>query len=263
MPQSSGPIVRRLAAPARSWPEATGILGGSASLSVGWCGLLVPALIRSIEATHDRSDAEFGVSIGRGPPPEIASSRATRFPRSSSVACRRTTTSTSRSLWGRSWPSRCRSVRVGADQVRTEHQTHELDHSLDLRHDHSRSDLLGVRTSSAVQGAWAGRAHQRASSRVSQNGRDSRAGTVREARSSLHRDGDHLSKAPERPGSMPAQQPTDAAHTGTAVQGSAGAPIDAIRARHDGKIVPVAPEPRWARQRCTVSLAASAMISSA
>jgi len=32
---------------------------------------------------------------------------------------------------------------------------------------------------------------------------------------------------------------------------------------HDGKIVPVAPEPRWARQRCTVSLAASAMISSA
>jgi len=33
--------------------------------------------------------------------------------------------------------------------------------------------------------------------------------------------------------------------------------------RHNGRIVPVAPEPRWARQRCTVSLAASAMISSA
>ncbi|HEX7471597.1 MAG TPA: MFS transporter, partial [Candidatus Limnocylindrales bacterium] len=28
---------------------------------VGWCGLLVPSLIRSIEATYDRSDAEFGV----------------------------------------------------------------------------------------------------------------------------------------------------------------------------------------------------------
>lgn len=50
-----------MAASARSWPSATGILGGFAYLLVGWCGLLVPALIRSIEATHHRSDAEFGV----------------------------------------------------------------------------------------------------------------------------------------------------------------------------------------------------------
>ena len=50
-----------MAASARSWPTATGILGGFAYLLVGWCGLLVPALIRSIEATHHRSDAEFGV----------------------------------------------------------------------------------------------------------------------------------------------------------------------------------------------------------
>jgi len=37
------------------------ILGGFAYLLVGWCGLVVPALIRSIEATHHQSDAEFGV----------------------------------------------------------------------------------------------------------------------------------------------------------------------------------------------------------
>jgi len=56
-----GPIIRWMAASARSWPTATGILGGFAYLLVGWCGLLVPSLIRSIEATHRRSDAEFGI----------------------------------------------------------------------------------------------------------------------------------------------------------------------------------------------------------
>jgi fucose permease len=50
-----------MAASARSWPTAAGILGGFAYLLVGWCGLVVPALIRSIEATHHQSDAEFGV----------------------------------------------------------------------------------------------------------------------------------------------------------------------------------------------------------
>lgn len=40
---------------------ATGIIGGLAFLLVGWCGLLVPSLIRSIEATYHRSDAEFGI----------------------------------------------------------------------------------------------------------------------------------------------------------------------------------------------------------
>ena len=50
-----------MAASARSRPRATGILGGFVYLLVGWCGILVPALIRSIEATHHRSDAEFGV----------------------------------------------------------------------------------------------------------------------------------------------------------------------------------------------------------
>jgi hypothetical protein len=38
-----------------------GIAGGFAYLLVGWCALLVPTLIRSIEATHERSDAEFGM----------------------------------------------------------------------------------------------------------------------------------------------------------------------------------------------------------
>ena len=45
----------------RPWPKATGIVGGLVFLLVGWCGLLVPSLIRSIEATYGRSDAEFGV----------------------------------------------------------------------------------------------------------------------------------------------------------------------------------------------------------
>ncbi len=50
-----------MAAPARSWPTATGILGGFAYLLVGWCGILVPAMVRSIEASHQLTDAEFGV----------------------------------------------------------------------------------------------------------------------------------------------------------------------------------------------------------
>jgi hypothetical protein len=41
--------------------RAAGIAGGFAYLLVGWCALLVPTLIRSIEATHERSDAEFGM----------------------------------------------------------------------------------------------------------------------------------------------------------------------------------------------------------
>lgn len=53
--------MRWMANPARTWPNATGILGGFAYFLVGWCGLLIPSLIRSIEATHDQSDAEFGI----------------------------------------------------------------------------------------------------------------------------------------------------------------------------------------------------------
>ena len=45
----------------RSWPPAAGILGGAAYLLIGWCGLLVPSLIRSIESGFGQSDAEFGV----------------------------------------------------------------------------------------------------------------------------------------------------------------------------------------------------------
>jgi len=50
-----------MADPTRTWPTATGILGGFAYFLVGWCGLLVPSLIRSIEGTHGRSDADFGI----------------------------------------------------------------------------------------------------------------------------------------------------------------------------------------------------------
>ena len=39
----------------------TGIFGGFSYLLVGWCGILVPSLVRSIEASHQLTDAEFGV----------------------------------------------------------------------------------------------------------------------------------------------------------------------------------------------------------
>jgi fucose permease len=50
-----------MAAPTRAWPAATGVAGALAYLLVGWCGLVVPSLVRSIEASHQVSDAEFGV----------------------------------------------------------------------------------------------------------------------------------------------------------------------------------------------------------
>ena len=44
-----------------SRPPAAGILGGAAFLLIGWTGLLVPSLIRSIKATFDQSDAGIGL----------------------------------------------------------------------------------------------------------------------------------------------------------------------------------------------------------
>jgi MFS transporter, FHS family, glucose/mannose:H+ symporter len=46
----------------RSWPApAAGVLGFGSFLLVGWIGLLVPTLIRSIESTFAQSDAGLGV----------------------------------------------------------------------------------------------------------------------------------------------------------------------------------------------------------
>jgi fucose permease len=45
----------------RSWPPAAGVLGAGVYFLVGWCGLLVPSLIRSIESTYDQSDAGMGI----------------------------------------------------------------------------------------------------------------------------------------------------------------------------------------------------------
>jgi fucose permease len=42
-------------------PSAAGALGGIAFLLIGWSGLLVPSLIRSIKETFDQSDAGIGV----------------------------------------------------------------------------------------------------------------------------------------------------------------------------------------------------------
>ena len=45
----------------RSWPAAAGVLGGIAFLLIGWSGLLVPSLIRSVKEAFDQSDAGIGV----------------------------------------------------------------------------------------------------------------------------------------------------------------------------------------------------------
>lgn len=54
-------IIRRMAHDARSFPQAAGILGAFIYFLVGWCGLLVPSLIRSIEAAYGQSDAGIGI----------------------------------------------------------------------------------------------------------------------------------------------------------------------------------------------------------
>jgi fucose permease len=40
---------------------ASGLLGGGTLLAIGWTGLLIPSLIRSIEATFEQTDAGIGV----------------------------------------------------------------------------------------------------------------------------------------------------------------------------------------------------------
>jgi fucose permease len=47
--------------PARSWPAAAGILGWLSFLLIGWSGLLVPSLIRSVKGSFDQSDAGIGI----------------------------------------------------------------------------------------------------------------------------------------------------------------------------------------------------------
>ena len=45
----------------RPWPAAAGIVGCLSFLLIGWSGLLVPSLIRSIKDSFDQSDAGIGV----------------------------------------------------------------------------------------------------------------------------------------------------------------------------------------------------------
>ena len=45
----------------RSSPAAAGVLGASIYFLVGWCGLLVPSLVRSIETSLHGSDAGIGI----------------------------------------------------------------------------------------------------------------------------------------------------------------------------------------------------------
>ncbi len=45
----------------RSWPAAAGILGRVSFLLIGWSGLLIPSLIRSVKDSFDQSDAGIGV----------------------------------------------------------------------------------------------------------------------------------------------------------------------------------------------------------
>jgi FHS family glucose/mannose:H+ symporter-like MFS transporter len=45
----------------RSWPAAAGVLGCAALLLIGWTGLLVPSLIRSVKEAFDQSDAGIGI----------------------------------------------------------------------------------------------------------------------------------------------------------------------------------------------------------
>jgi fucose permease len=46
---------------ARPWPAAAGIVGCLSFLLIGWSGLLVPSLIRSIKESFDQSDAGIGI----------------------------------------------------------------------------------------------------------------------------------------------------------------------------------------------------------
>jgi fucose permease len=44
----------------RSWPAAAGVIGCLSFLLIGWSGLLIPSLIRSVKDTFDQSDAGIG-----------------------------------------------------------------------------------------------------------------------------------------------------------------------------------------------------------
>ncbi len=59
-PSASEPSTEETAR-GRSWPPAAGVLGAVIFLLVGWAGLLVPSLVRSIEATFVVSDATIGI----------------------------------------------------------------------------------------------------------------------------------------------------------------------------------------------------------
>ena len=45
----------------RRWPPAAGLLGAASFLLIGWSGLLIPSLIRSVKDGFAQSDAGIGV----------------------------------------------------------------------------------------------------------------------------------------------------------------------------------------------------------
>jgi fucose permease len=47
--------------PPRRWPPAAGFLGAASYLLIGWSGLLIPSLIRSVKGGFDQSDAGIGL----------------------------------------------------------------------------------------------------------------------------------------------------------------------------------------------------------
>jgi MFS transporter, FHS family, glucose/mannose:H+ symporter len=47
--------------PTRRWPPAAGLLGAASFLLIGWSGLLIPSLIRSVKDGFEQSDAGIGL----------------------------------------------------------------------------------------------------------------------------------------------------------------------------------------------------------
>ncbi len=61
-PRPAGPdSIGRVTDQPRRWPPAAGLLGAASFLLIGWSGLLIPSLIRSVKDGFDQSDAGIGV----------------------------------------------------------------------------------------------------------------------------------------------------------------------------------------------------------
>ena len=61
-PRPAGPdSIGRVTDQPRRWPPAAGLLGAASFLLIGWSGLLIPSLIRSVKDGFAQSDAGIGV----------------------------------------------------------------------------------------------------------------------------------------------------------------------------------------------------------